>query len=298
MMNRLGKDRHRREHGFTVLQLIVTVTVVCIIIGFALVNVNSARASLRLQNSVRLLGGYLEKARLDAVRRHDTASVVFTSASAYNVTMDFDGDGVVQTRSYTFDNGVSIISTPLPSVSFNWRGRTSACTQTFAMQSSNGDQSWVDVSDAGDVTVNSSVDTLPTPTYSNVNASADIYSNMVVAGTTVHNNNADCGGSVGGPAPPVSGGGSGGCTVTANPSAVSIKKGGGSTGTIALTVSSTSTVTATGPSNLLISPTSRSINGGNSANFSITSKNNTRGTFAVSFSSPCTSVTVLVKVTN
>src|SRR5947209_4016068 len=194
MMGCLGKDGRRNEQGFSVLQLIVTVAVVCIVIGFALVNVNSARASLRLQNSVRILGGYMEKARLDAVRRHDTASVVFTSTSTYNVTMDFSGSGTVQTRSYTFDNGVALISTPLPSVSFNWRGRTSACTITFALQGSNGDQSWVDVSDAGDVTVNSNVDTLPTASYTNVNASADIASTTVVAGATVRKNTADCGG--------------------------------------------------------------------------------------------------------
>ena len=298
-MDYLGQDRRRNECGFSTIQLIVTLAVVSIVIGFALVNVSSARASLRLQNSVRLLGGYMEKARLDAVRRHDTASVVFTNTSTYNITMDFDGDGVVQTRSFSFDDGVSVISTPLPSVSFNWRGRTSACTITFAMQGSNGDQSWVDVSDAGDVTVNSSVDTLPTPSYTNVNASADIYSNMVVTGTTVRNNTADCGGSGGGtPPPPIVGSGSGGCTVTANPSSISIKKNGGTTGTVALSVSSSSTVTASGPSNLLISPVSRSIGGGGSGNFSVTSKNNTRGTFAVTFSSACTSVTVLVKVTN
>ena len=292
-------DGRRKEQGFTAIQLIVTMAVVCIVIGFALVNVNSARASLKLQNSVRLLGGYMEKARLDAVRRHDTASVVFTNTSTYNVTMDFDGDGIVQTRTFSFDDGVTVISTPLPSVSFNWRGRTSACTITFAMQGSNGDQSWVDVSDAGDVTINSTVDTLPTPSYTNVNASADIYSNMVVTGATVRNNTADCGGSGGGGTPPpITGGGSGGCTVTATPSSITIKKNGGTTGTVALSVSNASTVTASGPSNLQITPASKSIGGGGSGNFSISSKNNTRGTFAMTFSSPCTSVTVLVKVTN
>jgi hypothetical protein len=53
---------------------------------------------------------------------------------------------------------------PLPSISFNWRGRTSSCTTTFAIFTDDG-QSWVDVSDAGEVTIDSDVDVLPTVTY-------------------------------------------------------------------------------------------------------------------------------------
>jgi type IV fimbrial biogenesis protein FimT len=295
----LGQTRRRSERGFSMLQLVVTLSIISIVLGFALVSVNSARANMRLQNSVRLLAGYMEKARLDAVRRHDTASVVFTSTTSYNVAMDFGGTGVVQTRTYTFDDGVSIISTPLPSVSFNWRGRTSACTLTFALQDSSGDQSWVDVSDAGDVTVNSNVDTLPTPSYTNVNASADVYSSTVVTGTTVHNNTADCGGSgSSGTAPPITGSGAGGCSVTANPSSLTIKKNGGSSGTVTVSPTAASTVTVSGPSNLSISPASSTIGAGGTGSFSISSNNKTRGTFAVTFSSACTSVTVLVKVTN
>ena len=284
--------------GSTLLQVVITVAVISIISAFAILSFTSARASLRLQNSVRQLAGYLEKARLDAIRRHDNSSVVFTNANTYSVTMDFDGTGTISTRTFPFENGVTIISTPLPNVTFNWRGRISACTLTFAVQNSRGEQSWVDVSDAGDVTVNSNVDVLPNANYATVNANSDVASTAVVSGNAVHDNSADCVGSGSGAAgPPISGGGAG-CTDTANPSSISIKKNGGGTAQVTVTATNTGTVTVSAPINLKVTPTTQTVTGGGAVNFSIASLNNTRGTFAVNFNSPCTTLTVLVTVTN
>lgn len=296
-------NRKRAQRGFTLLQLLITVGIIAIVTTFALISVARSRDTVRLQGAVRQLAGFLEKARLDAIRRHASSTVTFTSTANYNVTMDFDGTGVVGTRGYSFDSGVAIISTPLPSISFNWRGRTGACTQTFAMQNISGDQSWVDVSDAGDVTVNSDVDILPTVSYSNVSSTGDIYSQTVVNGTGVHNNSVDCGGGGNGgstSSTPISGTGASGCKVTASPSSLSIKKGGGSTGTVSITYTGSGSVTVTpsGPINLQITPTTKTLSNNGTANFSIVSTNNTRGTFAVNFASSCTTVTVAVKVTN
>ncbi|HKR58915.1 MAG TPA: hypothetical protein VJS64_04220 [Pyrinomonadaceae bacterium] len=294
------RSRIRSASGFSLLQLIITIAVISIVSAFALISFRSTKASLRLQNSVRQLAGYLEKARLDALRRHanPNSTVVFTSATSYDVTMDFDGTGTISTRTFPFEDGVSIISTPLPSVSFNWRGRISACTLTFAVQNSRGEQSWIDVSDAGEVTINSNVDVLPNAGYASVATNTSVDSSAVVSGTAVHNNTADCtagGGGVAGP--PISGGGPG-CTDTANPSSISIKKNGGGTVQITVTATNTGTVTVTTPINLRATPTSQTVSGGGTVTFSLVSLNNTRGTFAVNFNSPCTTLTVLVTVTN
>lgn len=304
-----SKDSRRsRERGFTILQLLITIGIIGIVSTYALISMARSRDSLRLQNSVRQLAGYMEKARLDSIRRHATgvtgselASVVFTNTTTYTVTMDFDGTGTVRTRTFTLESGVWIFSTPLPSVSFNWRGRTSACTFTFALQNTGGDQSWVDVSDAGDVTVNSDVDVLPSVSYGTVDTTSDVVSGTVVSGTGTHNNTADCGGTTGTTttAPPITGTGTS-CTMTANVSSLSIKKNGGSTGTVTLspTGTGTYTISASGTSNLQVSPTSKTVAAGGSQAFSIKSLNSTRGTFPVTFSSSCTTVTVAVKVTN
>lgn len=283
--------------GFSILQTLVTLAVVSVVSTFAILNIHSTRASLRLQNSVRQLAGYLEKARLDAIRRHGNSNVVFNSNTSYDVTMDFDGSGTVETQTFPFESGVGIISTPLPSLTFNWRGRTSACTLTFAVQNSRGEQSWVDVSDAGDVTINSNVDVLPTATYATVSSGSGVQSSTIVPGSGVHNNSLDCSGVSGGAGPPVSGGGPG-CTDTANPSSISIRKNGAGSATISVTATNTGTVTVQKPINLGVTPGTQTVTAGGSVNFTVTSLNNTRGTFAVNFGSPCTTLTVLVTVTN
>lgn len=290
-------DALRDARGFTIVQTVITLAIIAVVSTFAILNIHSTRASLRLQNSVRQLAGYLEKARLDSIRRHGNSSVVFNSTNSYDLTMDFEGSGTVSTRTIPFESGVVIVSTPLPSVTFNWRGRTSACTLTFAIQNSRGEQSWVDVSNAGDVTVDSNVDVLPTATYASVPSGTSVHSSTIVSGSGLHNNTLDCVGASGESGPPISGGGPG-CTDTANPSSVSIRKNGGGAATIAVTATNTGTIVVSKPINLNVTPTTQTVSAGSTVSFSVTSLNNTRGTFAVNFLSPCTTLTVLVTVTN
>src|SRR6185369_16852641 len=109
---------------------------------FALIQVKSARETLRVQNSVRQLAAYMEKARVDAVRRHGNSQILFTNPQAYSVTMDFDMRGVPSTRTYVFESGVQLASSDLPDVSFNWRGRTltsgTSCVTTFSVSDAHG----------------------------------------------------------------------------------------------------------------------------------------------------------------
>ncbi|MEP6569936.1 MAG: type II secretion system protein [Acidobacteriota bacterium] len=288
------------EQGFSMLELMLVLVVAGTISAFAVIRIQSSREALTLQNSVRQLASQIEKARLDAVRRHASSQVVFDSNTSYNVTMDFDGNGTAVPRNYRLPSGIEIPpGSPLPSISFNWRGRTSACTNTFAFQSYSGLQSWVDVSDAGDVTINSDADILPSVSFATVSTTGGIAPTTVVPGTGTHSNVLDCDTTTSGTAgPPVTGNGSGGCTLTVNPSFLSIRKSGGSSGSIVVGANTSGTVNASGPVNLRILPASQSIAANGSATFSVTSLNSTRSTFAVNFSSPCTTVTTLVKVTN
>jgi type II secretory pathway pseudopilin PulG len=305
-VKRAGR-RSRREGGFTMLQLLITVTIMGILGAFAFVGITTSRETMRIVGSARQFASYVEKARIDAVRRHTSSAqpskVEFIDTNTYRVTIDFDGTGTPLSRDFDFENGISLLDLPPSAIEFDWRGRTTACTSTFSMVSSKGgDPISVDVTAGGDVTVDSDINDLPTLTYTNVNKTTDVSSDATVSGTTAAPTISvtDCSAVDTGPAGGATGTGTGSCTLNVNPSVVSIKKNGGTTGSFTVSTNTTSTVTAAGTSNLQITPTSRLITGGGSGTFTVRSLNSSRSStgFPVTFTSPCTSVSVKVKVTN
>jgi len=300
-----GADRRRTESGVSVLELVVVLVIVGIVSAFTVSSIQKSRELVALQNSVRQLASYAEKARLDAVRRHDNSSITFPNNTSYNVRMDFGGGGTaaVSTRTVNLPRGIKIPEgSPLPSISFNWRGRTQACTNTFALQNVFGEQSNVDVSDAGDVTVNSDVEVLPVVSFDTVSTTAGIAPVTVkqdTSGTNLHNNTRDCPtGTTALPGPPVTGTGPGGCTLSVDPSSLTIRKSGVSAGSIVVSSNTSGTVISSGAINLTISPASQAISANGAVTFTVISNNKTRGTFAANFGTSCTTVTSLIKIVN
>lgn len=193
---------HRRrknakaQAGFSMMQLLITLGVVSIVSGMAFMGITSARQRIRLTNSSRLLASYVEKARVDAVRRHpmsvaDMPGVSVLNTTTYRVKMDFDGDGAVETKDITLDDGVVFATDPI-ALLFDWRGRLvdlplTEIKVTIAMQWGDdpSDQRVVDVTRSGDVTIDSDVylDDVPNVNV-NVNALTGIDS-----GSTINGNN-------------------------------------------------------------------------------------------------------------
>src|ERR1044072_4773158 len=102
-----------RERGAGIVELVIVVAIISIVSAFALLQVRSSRSAMRVQNSVRQLASYMEKARVDAVRRHSTSTVSFSDTRTYSVTMDFNGGGTASTRTFTFQNDVRLASSEL-----------------------------------------------------------------------------------------------------------------------------------------------------------------------------------------
>jgi Tfp pilus assembly protein FimT len=280
-------------------ELVIVTAIIGIVSAFAVVQIRTSRAALRVQNSVRQLASFMEKARVDAVRRHATSTVSFTDTRTYSVTMDFNNGGSTSTRTFTFQEGVQLASSELPNVTFNWRGRTltagSSCITTFSVSDTIGNGLSVDVSGSGDVTVENQQPDLPNVVYSNVNSSDGVDSRAIVGGTST-TDNTPCmdlsGGGVAGDSGPPS------CTIHVSSTSISIKKNGGTTGSVLVSMSNPSLVVASYPSNLTLSPVSQSVSSTGS-NFSVSSKNTLRGPFNVTFTSQCgSSITVKVNVTN
>lgn len=335
------------QSGFSIMQLVITVAVVGIVSGLAVFGIASARQRIRLTNSSRLLASYVEKARVDSVRRHpidpnEMAGVAVLNTTSYRVKMDFDGDGAVETKDFTLDEGVVFATDPIALV-FDWRGRLVDLPLTeikvsIAMQWGNdpNDQRVVDVTRSGDVTIDSDVylddvpnvnvnvggltgidggsttngnnDPTPTPTPAGDDNSptptptpeigADPTPTPSPEGDPTPNPNPS-------PSPGVSPSPSPGvspspspsptptpCTVqvTTTPNPLSFSKHSG--GTVSFTVNPSGTVDFTsGPSNLGVTRST-----GNT--FEVSSLNNTRGNFTLTFTTPCGTQTVSVSVTN
>ncbi len=190
------KRRRMNQKGFSIMQLIVVIAVVSVISSLAYLGITSARQRIRLTNSSRLLASYVEKARVDSVRRHPMTSdlmagVEVLNQTTYRVKMDFDGNGTVETKDVTLDPGVVFATDPI-ALAFDWRGRLVDLPLTeikvsIAMQwgSEADDQRIVDVTRSGDVTIDSDVylDDIPNVNV-NVNGLTGIDS-----GSTVNSNN-------------------------------------------------------------------------------------------------------------
>jgi hypothetical protein len=185
------------QSGFSMMQLLITVAVVGIVSGLAVFGIASARQRIRLTNSSRLLASYIEKARVDSVRRHPTdpnqmSGIEVLNTTTYRVKMDFDGDGAMETRDIKLDEGVVFATDPIALV-FDWRGRLVDLPLTeikvsIAMQWGDdpNDQRVVDVTRSGDVTIDSDVylDDVP-----NVNVNVNGLTGIDGGSTTNGNNN-------------------------------------------------------------------------------------------------------------
>ena len=159
----------RTAGGFSVIELVVVVTILSIVTGFGVMGIKNAKASIRLSGAAREYASYIEKARMYSVRTHaDDASqranvAINDNQTSYNVSLDLDGDGVLDTKTIPLPDGVTFKS--VETIAFDWRGRTwntaNGVTMPYAqvsiiLKNEIGTVS-VDVTGSGDVTIDSAV---------------------------------------------------------------------------------------------------------------------------------------------
>jgi prepilin-type N-terminal cleavage/methylation domain-containing protein len=117
--------------GFTVIELLIVLTIISVLTGFALMQITRARQVMIRENAARQFAGYLEKARVDSLRRHamtstQMAQVSIINATFYTVTIDANGDGALDAPQVVSlaPDGLQL-NGPFPrTIYFNWRGRT------------------------------------------------------------------------------------------------------------------------------------------------------------------------------
>ena len=119
--------------GFSVLELLIVAVMISVLVGFAITQIAQAKQNMARANAVRELTTFIEKARLDSVRRHATtnaqmAQVAIINPNFYSVTLDTNGDGSVEAPrviGMPADSNLEIQNGTFPrTIMFNWRGRT------------------------------------------------------------------------------------------------------------------------------------------------------------------------------
>ena len=185
--------KHGRQNGFTLLQVVIVVLVIAVIGGMAVFGIVQARQRVRLTNSARLLASYLEKARVDSIRRHASTADQMAGVSingdeaSYTVRIDLDGNGAIDTLNVALDNGIKFVGDKALTA-FDWRGRfvSTDVTKTkisYTLEYGIAQRS-VDVTHSGDVTIDSGeyLDDVP-----NVNVNSNL--SGIDSGSTVNGNN-------------------------------------------------------------------------------------------------------------
>jgi type II secretory pathway pseudopilin PulG len=151
------------EAGFSVLEILIVVAMISVITGFAIIQIVQSRQDMTRANAAQLMAAQLERARLDSLRRHPTASaqmaqITIINASFYSLAIDADGNGVLdapQVISLPTSSGLQF-NTPYPrTIYFNWRGRTvdaagAPANPAFISISANGRASRIDLTPAGE----------------------------------------------------------------------------------------------------------------------------------------------------
>lgn len=159
----------RTNGGFSVVELLVTAVVLTVVTSAGVMGITRARASVRLAGAAREYGAYIEKARIHSIRSHaddasERASVTISDdKTSYTVTIDLDGDGVLDTKTVTLPDGVEFET--VETIAFDWRGRTwntvGGITEANAQVSITLKDSYenvsIDVTGSGDITINSAV---------------------------------------------------------------------------------------------------------------------------------------------
>lgn len=193
----IRRARRHGEQGFTVLQVLVVVALVVIISVFAVSQIAQARDNMRLAGATSELAMRIEKARLDSVRRHagagQLATITFTGANTYTVSMDFDYTGTPIVRNFRLPDGITLWPTDnIPAaIVFDWRGRTGADVR-LTLRNGRGTTRVVELTRNGEIAIDRAPFNAQAGAITPVGTGADINTD-ILPGTA--NSNSGTGGS-------------------------------------------------------------------------------------------------------
>ena len=189
-MRERNNNRLRRERGVSIIELLIVVAMIGVVTAFAVMQIAGAQRAMRLTNSAREFMAWLEKARLDSVRRHpmslgEMARVEITAANSYTIYIDQNGDGALdpgRTVTIPASQGMTFAGINVPlRIYFNWRGRPednagNRLSLSFSLQSTTGGVAPVPINltSAGDASLYDTINAAPVSVNDNSGATANV----------------------------------------------------------------------------------------------------------------------------
>ena len=196
--NQSQRGARSNERGVSLVEMLIVVMMIGILTAFAVMKIGGAQRAMRLTNSAREFVGWLEKARLNSLRRHAItpkagdpdlrASVTIASANSYTVTIDQDGDGALDAaRTFTIPatHGATFAGVTVPTtIRYDWRGRPvdnagSPLNLSISLQDSNGNINPINLASTGDMSLGSNVN-MTSISVSGVSTTSNIKAKMNV----------------------------------------------------------------------------------------------------------------------
>jgi Tfp pilus assembly protein FimT len=166
-------EKGKGERGISIVEMLIVVTMIGIVTAFAVMQIGGAQRSMRLSNSARELMSWLDKTRLDSIRRHamsntEMAKVTIVSANSYTVTIDQDGDGTLdpaRTITIPSTNGATFSNIAVPTtIYYNWRGRPvdaggNLLNLSFSLRDAANNTNPINLTSTGDASLGSNLNT-------------------------------------------------------------------------------------------------------------------------------------------
>ncbi|MDT4967861.1 MAG: hypothetical protein QOJ64_2598 [Acidobacteriota bacterium] len=186
-------DKKGAERGISIVELLIVVMMVSIVVAFAVMRIGAAQRAMRLTNSSREFTAWLEKARLDSLRRHpmstgEMASVTITSTSSYSIIIDQNGDGTLdpaRTVSIPGTHGATFAGITVPTtIRYNWRGRPvdasgNLLSLSFSLQDAGGNVNPINLTSTGDATMGPNVNAASVSVNTGISSTSNINSKAI-----------------------------------------------------------------------------------------------------------------------
>lgn len=181
------------ERGISIVELLIVVMMVSIVVAFAVMRIGAAQRAMRLTNSSREFTAWLDKARLDSLRRHpmstgEMASVTITSTTSYSIIIDQNGDGTLdpaRTVSIPGTHGATFAGITIPTtIRYNWRGRPvdasgNLLSLSFSLQDAGGNVNPINLTNTGDATLGPNVNAASVSVNSGISSTSNINSKAI-----------------------------------------------------------------------------------------------------------------------